>query len=59
MTRKDYVAIAKAIAQVNGTTFEGSPEWQAVQDVATRIANVMAMDNERFDRVKFAQACGY
>lgn len=59
MSRKDYVAIAKAIAGVNADLVQGSPEWKAVADVATKLSNIMAMENERFDRVKFAEACGY
>lgn len=62
MTRKDYVALAKAIndtgshQSVDETYREG---WQgATSSVAHRIANVLGADNARFDRARFFEACG-
>jgi 2C-methyl-D-erythritol 2,4-cyclodiphosphate synthase len=54
MTRKDYVAIAEAIA----LTVE-SYDDVAVHAVADAIASVFASDNPRFDRGKFLTACGF
>lgn len=51
MTRKDYVLIAQAIADV----------WcdsQAQADIADSIANALEADNPRFDRARFLDACG-
>jgi hypothetical protein len=50
MTRKDYVAIAAAIARAQLN--------QDCQMVADCIADVMARDNPRFDRARFLKACG-
>lgn len=54
MTRKDYVAIAKAIeeqAELHDDV--------VVHAVADAIANVFSADNPRFDRGKFLTACGF
>jgi hypothetical protein len=54
MTRKDYVAIAEAIA----LTIE-SHDDVAVHAVADAIADVFYADNSRFNRGKFMEACGF
>lgn len=51
MTRKDYVAIAEAIALYGSDT-------EDVRAVAHAIASVMAADNPNFDRARFLDACG-
>lgn len=57
MTRKDYVAIAEAIAVSRGNGV--SDEWnQGVLVTAYNIADVMQADNHRFDRARFLKACG-
>jgi len=60
MTRKDYVAIAEAIAFARSTL--PSPQrrgdiGRAVQTVVDAIAKTLADDNPRFDRERFLQAC--
>ena len=60
MTRKDYVAIAKAfdyLRQVAGCGRDAIAT-QTVTDCAVAVANVMAADNPRFDRERFLKACG-
>lgn len=55
MTRKDYVLIADAIAQ----TLSECPEFQQRQgarQLAYKIIDILADDNERFDRDKFNRA---
>lgn len=58
MTRKDYVAIAKAIDEVLRTCEAESAECSAVVYVATLVADVMQSDNARFNREQFLKACG-
>lgn len=58
MTRKDYVAIAGAIALAKTTNPQSKGHQIAVADVAVLIAGVMANDNPRFDRARFLKACG-
>jgi len=53
MTRKDYVAIAAALANVR--TQATIPSWQSCCE---KIADAMAADNPRFDRARFLKACG-
>ena len=60
MTRKDYVAIAKALdyqrqVQASGP---GCGDAQTVIDCAVAIAHVMMQDNPRFDKARFLKACG-
>lgn len=63
MTKKDYVTLARAMnqAQPTPTTAPRSMQAGAVQqweqDVKG-IANVLALDNSRFDRERFLTACG-
>lgn len=58
MTRKDYVAIAEAIARA--ARFYGADELAngrvAVRNVAVYVADVLAADNPRFDRGRFLMA---
>ena len=58
MTRKDYVAIAKAINLARTTNPESKAHQIAVADVALLVAGVMQDDNQRFDRARFLKACG-
>lgn len=54
MTRKDYVAIAEAIA------FQAElHDDVVVHAVADAIADVFYADNSRFNRGKFMEACGF
>ncbi len=54
MTRKDYVLIAAAIKAASAAP--GYPERNAF--VAFSLADALATDNPRFDRVRFLKACG-
>ena len=54
MSRKDYQAIANALNALGAKTHN----WQAVALAANAIADTLAADNARFDRVRFLQACG-
>ena len=54
MTRKDYVAIAAAIAAVRRTAGEN---FSKVDAVAWALCDVLAADNPRFDRGRFLNAC--
>ena len=63
MTRKDYEAIARAIARVRHDW--GIPNGgliplevrHAIEEIEDAIAQVLKEDNPRFDRYKFLQAC--
>lgn len=59
MTRKDYVAIAAALASVrppflNPPNAETENVWI---DCCRVVGDVFAADNPNFDRVRFVQAC--
>lgn len=55
MTRKDYVALAKAISAVRKNS--DAVDFQAgVNQVTGAIAQVLAQDNPRFDRERFYKA---
>ncbi len=62
MTRKDYVAIAKAIS--DGQFINCPTEADLFMNLSTRVkiarqlAETMAQDNPRFDRERFLKACG-
>ena len=68
MTRKDYVAIAKAFSNERlAWPKRSQPGEMAVGDefaqaaltsTAARIASVFEADNPRFDRSRFLKACG-
>ena len=58
MTRKDYITLAACIEGA----FSASAldmERHAVRDVAARIALELKLDNPRFDRARFSEACGF
>lgn len=57
MTRKDYVAIAGAIAAVRQYSYLQTLEFQAALDQVTgAISEVLMQDNPRFDRQRFIAA---
>lgn len=63
MTRKDYEAIAQAIAKVradrkapNGGLLPLEVR-HTIEEIEDALAEVFAQDNYRFDRDKFLQAC--
>lgn len=56
MTRKDYVSIARAFVKVMPFADEPHHMDQWLDDVRA-VANVLAADNPRFDRMRFYAAC--
>lgn len=57
MTRKDYYALADAIATTR-IDYEYNPDaLSGVSYVTRKIADVLAADNPRFDRARFFAAC--
>jgi hypothetical protein len=58
MTRKDYVAIAEAIASVREHSYlSGMPQFQAgIDQVTGAIAQALANDNPRFNHGRFLTA---
>lgn len=54
MSRKDYEAIAEQFR----TEREVGGEAPTLDRLAYRIADVLAQDNERFNRARFLAACG-
>lgn len=58
MTRKDYVAIAKVIAETRAAYGQDSPAVEnALVFLTYRMAQHMAADNARFNRDTFLAAC--
>lgn len=55
MTRKDYVAIAAALAAHQTAVSRLEVERKLI---AQSIAKVMQQDNPRFDHTRFLKACG-
>lgn len=55
MTRKDYVAIAEAIAAARARASIGGKK--AIDAVAVELAKVFEADNPRFDAARFVKAC--
>jgi hypothetical protein len=65
MTRKDYVLLARALANSlsildNVSTSPATVAARSQQWVAdcTSIANALAGDNAKFDKARFLKACG-
>lgn len=56
MTKKDYIAIAEALANARAAT--GDDKHSALTYAANQLAAVLARDNPRFDRERFLTACG-
>jgi hypothetical protein len=59
MTRKDYVLIAEVIANLRGEqrdkgAFAHAP---SLAEVAEELARALEVDNPRFDRARFLDAC--
>jgi hypothetical protein len=59
MTRKDYVALAEALAG-EFPVDSGSQLLVRIADwrgIVAAVANVLGKDNPRFDRARFLRAC--
>lgn len=53
MTRKDFVALARALARVRPSRLDEYGLWS---ETVTAVADVCALSNARFDRSKFYDA---
>lgn len=67
MTRKDYVALAGAVAMAakiwrdpmgRDPSHDEQVALSVLKLIAHNIANTLAQDNPRFDRARFLKACG-
>jgi len=58
MTRKDYVAIARAIYEARERTSTTPGAGYGLSMVTVTLANELAADNPRFDRRRFFEAAG-
>jgi hypothetical protein len=58
MTKKDYILLAKAILLTKSDLNVAGRETTGINMVARNVANTLAQDNPRFDRVRFLAACG-
>ena len=61
MTSKDYIAIAAALAAARRNCPQGADRqawYAALDDIGGKLADVLKQDNPRFDRARFAEACG-
>ena len=58
MTHKDHIAIADALREAQPYIGLDVARTQRAVDV-DHIANVLAADNPRFDRLPFLAACGW
>jgi|SRR5581483_5811624 len=59
MSRKDYNALAAALAECKAENREILGAGSVLKSAAERIADVLAADNARFDRGRFLTACGF
>jgi hypothetical protein len=59
MTRKDYVIIAESI-KASRDNWEGfnSEAQEAIDGLTRKMASALWLDNPRFDRARFLEACG-
>jgi hypothetical protein len=58
MTRKDYVLIANTLANLMKDFNNGGDDTVSLALVSHELADVLASDNPRFDRIRFLAACG-
>ena len=58
MTKKDYEALAQALAMTKPEIYLGAELGQWRTDVQA-IADALQYDNPRFNRAKFLEACDY
>ena len=56
MTRKDYIAIADALAQTRPVEDLSPDQWDQWDNDRATIAVVLSADNPRFDRERFYTA---
>ena len=53
MTKKDYILIASVLKQYNESYIKG---WDF--NIFEAFADILAKDNNKFDKIKFYKACG-
>lgn len=53
MTRKDYIAIAEALAKTRPNPVTTPVQWYQWEADRAAIADVLAADNSRFNRQRF------
>jgi hypothetical protein len=53
MTRKDYVSVSSILKEYRQSMYA-----EDYLDLCTDFGKYMAQDNERFDAVRFLEACG-
>ena len=64
MTRKDYIALAKALMNARLDVLNKEPAeshndlYDGIGYATDHIVDVLARDNPRFDRARFLAACG-
>jgi DNA-binding phage protein len=59
MTRKDYILIAEAVKRANDNWTGFAPEaGLAIEGLAKSLSTQLAIDNPRFNRALFLEACG-
>ena len=60
MTRKDYVALAKAVRLVDNDARNANDAKarETIAAVVEELGHALKADNGRFDRERFAAACG-
>ena len=54
MTRKDYVSTAEILK-----TYSESMDFIFFEDLVNDFADMFAEDNDRFNRVRFVEACNW
>jgi hypothetical protein len=59
MSRKDYVALAASLHNAKDATREILGSHSVLRYAAENIADVLAIDNPRFDRQRFLTAAGF
>lgn len=58
MTRKDYIAAAKAIQNAISNDDISAQSLSVAMAIAHDLADIFAQDNPRFDRIRFLCAVG-
>ena len=58
MTRKDYVIIAETIRMNRKDFNQGEDGLMLLDILANQLSNSFEIDNPRFDRARFLDACG-
>lgn len=57
MTKKDYKLIAESVKETHHLS--GAAALNALERLANRLADKLAVENSRFDRTRFLAACGF